>query len=171
MVKRFEELIRESVCGPTDEKSVGELERRLGIRLPVQYRNFLLKYNGSFLDSDSSIRVSYGSMDDNLPLLCLFALCKERQTFTLEGHLDEYIEGSRIMQSFLPIGQDACDDMICLKIKGENTGRIYAWIFEEEAEPEDVEAENEAGWENMYFLANDFDEFIEKIVVEPFEFE
>ena len=75
------------------------------------------------------------------------------------------------MRSFLPIGIDQADDLVCLKIKGENVGNVYAWIFEEEAEPEDVEAENEAGWANMYLLAGDFGELIEKIVVEPVEYE
>ena len=169
MVQKFDELIMEPVCEPTDETAIRRLEERLGIRLPEQYRQFMLAYNGSFVDLNASIRYMEGDMENGLPLQCFFGLCDEDHGYSIESNLDEYVDGSRVMRSFLPIGIDQTDDLVCLKIKGDNVGSVYAWIFEEEAEPEDVEAENEAGWENMYFLAENFDQLIEKIRIETYE--
>lgn len=169
MVQKFDELVRKPVCGPTDETAIRRLEERLGVRLPEQYRRFLLIYNGSFINLDASIRYMEGDMENGLPLQCFFGLCREDHGYSIESNLDEYVDGSRVMRSFLPIGIDQADDLVCLKIRGDKIGSVYAWIFEEEAEPEDVDAENEAGWENMYFLASDLNEFIEKIVIESYE--
>ena len=169
MVQKLDELIWKPVCGSTDEAAVGELEERLGVRLPERYRQFLLKHNGSFVHLNASIPYMEGDIEDALPLQCFFGLCREGGMYSIERNVDEYVDGSRVMRSFLPIAVDQMDDLVCLKIKGDNVGSVYAWIFEQEAEPEDVDAENEAGWENMYFISNDFDELIEIVIFESFE--
>ena len=165
MTSKFDALLEKPVCGSTDETAVGSLEERLGVRLPAPYRQFLLMYNGGFLELGASIRYWEGDVEQGLPLLCIFGLCNENPDYSIQSNLKEYVDGSRVMRSFLPIGIDEADDLVCLKIKGEKTGSVYAWIFEEEAEPEDVDAENEDGWANMYIVADNFDEFIEKIYI------
>ena len=171
MMSKFDEFFEKPVCGLTDEAAIRTLEERLGVRLPAPYRQFLLKYNGGFVDPDAFIVYWEGDLEQDLPLLCFFGLCSEDHDYSMDSNLREYVGGSRIMGSLLPIGVDQTSNVVCLRIKGEKIGAVYAWIFEEEAEPEDVEAENETGWANMYLLAKDFDEFIEKIVVEPVEYE
>ena len=171
MVGKLDELFRKPVCEPTDESAVRRLEERLGVPLPASYRGFLLSHNGGYVVSGSGIDFWDGDWKDTLPLLSLLALCDEGEYDSIQEHLRMYVEDSRIMRSFLPIGACGTGDKICLKIKGEKVGSVYGWIFEEEQEPEDVEAENEAGWANMYLLAEGFDEFIEKILIGPIEYE
>ena len=170
MVERLDQLFLKPVCGPTDETAVKKFEERLGVPLPAPYRRFLLNHNGGFIKPSAGIGFRDGDWEDTLPLLSLLALCEGGEYDSIQAHLRMYVEDSRIMPSFLPIGACGTGDVVCLKIKGENIGSVYGWIFEEEAEPEDVDAENESGWANMYHLAENFEEFVEKIIFEPIEY-
>lgn len=54
---------------------------------------------------------------------------------------------------FIPIADDSGGNQICLGLNKEFYGNIYFWIHDED--PGDMK--------NMYFLADNFKEFIDKL--------
>ena len=174
MTRMIGDLIADPVCKPTSEARVRALEDRLGVPLPEPYRAFLLTHNGGYFTPVVIADVADRDLRDELPLLSLFGLCAgsgsdNDNLASIEEALRMYSDSSRIMSCFLPIGDDELDDIICLKITGPDRGSIFAWIYEDEQEPEDVDAQNEDGWANMYHLAPDFDAFVAKLRFEKWE--
>ena len=169
MTRTIGELIADPVGPPTSEARVRALESRLGVSLPEPYRAFLLTHNGGYFTPVVIADVADRDLRDELPLLALFGLCDDNGLASIEEALRIYTDQSRIMRCFLPIGDDELDDIICLKITDPDRGSIFAWIYEDEQEPEDVDAQNEDGWANMYYLARDFDDFVAKLRFEKWE--
>lgn len=124
-------------------------ENEMNIKLTKKYINFLLKWNGGkaipnlFMISDeqgpSVLNVIYGIGD-------------------MYDNLTDFIEimDERLPVGFIPIGDDPSGNVICLGTKEPYYEKIYFWDHEQE--PEDP---NEMS--NMYFLANDIDEFLDNL--------
>lgn len=126
--------------------SVRDLERfenNHNLTLPIDYRDFLLEYNGGYPEpgiykisedlGESIINVFFGigSMYDNLD--------KKLDIF------DEILE-----KGFIPIADDPSGDQICIGITKEYFGQVYHWAHDEEYD----------GMENMYYLSSNFKEFL-----------
>ncbi|NPC92657.1 SMI1/KNR4 family protein [Bacillus sp. WMMC1349] len=119
-------------------------EHNHNITFPIDYREFLLAYNGGYPTpgtykisdelSESILNIFYGigSMYDNLE--------KKFDIF------DEILE-----IGFIPIADDPSGNQICIGISKEYFGQIYHWTHDEEQD----------GMENMYFLSNNFNEFLD----------
>lgn len=140
------------IYGSHDNLSLEQIEifeNENNIKLTEQYINFLLKWNGGkvvpnlFMISNeqgpSVLNVFYGigNMYDNLT---------------------DYIEimDERLPEGFIPIGDDPSGNVICLGTKKPYYDKIYFWDHEQEPEnPDDMS--------NMYFLANDIDEFLNNL--------
>ncbi len=105
-----------------------EFENKWNIVLPINYTNFLKKYNG-------------GSAYDYHPFLSSFNSLKYNKHNTL---LDETYEiynflNNDLNKDFLPIASTHTDNPItlCLKL-GENYGKIIIFYFDRDKEPEVV---------------------------------
>lgn len=125
--------------------NIDQLEIDLKFKLPTEYRDFVLEFNGGkpipnkfkISESQEESRVSffYGiSTDKDFNILRNFALFE-----------------NVYMEKYLPIGEDPGGDLICLDVSGENEGKIYFWDHE-------VAPPN-----NLYLVANSFTEFLEKL--------
>lgn len=62
---------------------------------------------------------------------------------------------NRIPKDFITIGKDLGGNQICVSLKGSNSGTIYFWAHEEEAE--------NIKHENLYKIADSFEEFLESL--------
>lgn len=154
---------------PTNEQALGQLEERLGFRLPQDYRDFLLRYNGGGPDERNYCSQVTG---DNDPyLITLF--------FPVEGRVDLFSQWKtykgRIPASLLPIGSDDLGNLFCLGVDGPARNRVYFWDHEGEkaafdlvgeVAPGDIRgrrlgAENDSGyWRNILLVANSFTDFV-----------
>ncbi|WP_418895875.1 SMI1/KNR4 family protein [Sporosarcina cyprini] len=127
--------------------TIGDLESfesNHNITLPTYYRNFLLAYNGGYPNpgtykisvelGESILNIFYGigNMYDNLE--------KKLDIF------DEILE-----LGFIPIADDLFGNQICIGISEEYFGQIFHWAHDEEHD----------GMENMYFLSNNFNDFLD----------
>jgi hypothetical protein len=65
----------------------------------------------------------------------------------------------RIPKELIPIGCDGCGNQICLGVAGERYNKVYFWDHEEEMDGE----ETEPWYDNIYLIANSFEEFINKL--------
>jgi cell wall assembly regulator SMI1 len=146
----------ESYNHPITEDDIKVFERENNIILPNDYKKFLIEYNGGE------------------PLSSLFKLNRELGTIVINNlyglntkeKYDDIIKAmqtysNRISNQFIPIGDDPGGDQIVLGISGDFKGKVYFWDHNTELE-NDVFTENELP-ENMYFLADSFDEFIDKL--------
>ncbi|WP_053360877.1 SMI1/KNR4 family protein [Bacillus sp. FJAT-27251] len=140
------------IFGSHDNLSIEQIERfelENNIKLTERYRSFLLKWNGGkvrpnlFMISDeqgpSVLNVFYGIGD-------------------MYDNLTDFIDimDERLPLGFLPIGDDPSGNVICLGTKDPYYEKIYFWGHEQEPEdPDDMS--------NMYFLANDIDEFLDNL--------
>lgn len=121
-------------------------EKKQDIKLPKYYREFLLEYNGGYPnpsvykisddEGESVLNIFYGigNMYDNL-----------------EKKLDFFDEILDL--EFIPIADDPGGNQICLGLNEEYCGQIFHWNHDEEHD----------GMKNMYFLANNINEFIENL--------
>lgn len=136
--------------GPTDEESIRRLEWNLGYQLPSQYRNFLLQHDGGqptpdafdFEDGSTGSVISHfakvNSLDRSETILDLVLVLRDR-----------------IPVGFLPFGEDAVGNVICLGILPENEGHTYLWDHENEADIDETPTMT-----NMRLIARSFDDFI-----------
>ena len=73
-------------------------------------------------------------------------------------NLTDFIDimDERLPVGFIPIGDDPSGNTICLGTKDPYYDKIYFWDHEQEPEdPDDMS--------NMYFLANDINEFLDNL--------
>jgi cell wall assembly regulator SMI1 len=133
--------IKES-AKPLDEDALEQCEKDLGVRMPDQFRSFLLKHNGGrptpacfdFRDSEggSTIQWFHGISEDyNKSLLRKSRMFHER-----------------IPQGLLPIASDDGGNQICISVRETDYGKIYLWDHED-PDPD-----------NIIVVADTFDEFL-----------
>lgn len=135
----------------TNEKitinEIREFQEQYGIRLPDQYIDFLLKYNGGYPEAstfkisneegESVVNKFYGIGDMKGSLAKVFEV--------LDGELPE---------GFISIGSDPGGNEICIGIDMKYFGKIYFWVH-------DIESVEEM--DNMYLLNNSFKDFFNNL--------
>ncbi len=60
----------------------------------------------------------------------------------------------RIPKDTLPIARDWGGNLFLLGLHGKNTGKVFRWMHEEEADGE------KATYDNVKLVADDFDQFV-----------
>lgn len=128
-------------------KEVEEFELRHDIKLPNQYREFLIKSNGGYPhastfkisdeDGESVVNKFYGIGD-------------------MKGNLDRVFEilDGELPEGFISIGDDPAGNEICIGINEKYYGKIYLWIH-------DMESDEELS--NMFLLAESSNEFFNSL--------
>lgn len=146
--------IRNSESFLSNEK-LEEVERRLAIQLPAQYRHFLLAHNGGrptpnvfhFKNQRGTDAVScidwflaiYDGEHDNFETY--FSWCKT--------------DDVRMPLELVPIAHDPGGNLVCIAIAGAQCGAVYFWDHEQESD--DPEGPS---YLNVHLIADSFDEFL-----------
>lgn len=128
------------------ESRLQDFERIIGDQLPQQYREFLLKYNGGYPRPYYFII----SKEQGIGMVNVFYGIGEMYD-NLDKKIDIFDDIMDI--GFIPVADDSGGNQICLGLTEKYFGNVYFWIHDED--PEDMS--------NMYFLAKDFKEFLEKL--------
>ncbi|QNF29999.1 SMI1/KNR4 family protein [Metabacillus elymi] len=136
-------------------EQIVQFESENDVKLTELYKKFLLKWNGGkvkpnlFKISDeqgpSVLNVFYGIGD-------------------MYDNLTDFIDimNERLPSEFIPIADDPAGNTVCLGTKDTYYDNIYFWDHEQESEnPDDMS--------NMYFLANDINEFLGDLFYEDEE--
>jgi hypothetical protein len=134
--------------GPED---IARVERRRGIKLPDDYRLFLLRHNGGRPERDAFPIVGDPLSDGGL-LDWLYCIHDGDQYDLVENAT---LYRGRMPPELLPIGEDPGSNQICLAVTGPSNGKVYFWDREEEAGEDEKPT-----YENIYFIANSFTEMI-----------
>lgn len=132
---------------------MNQFEDEIGIKLPEQYRLFMLENNGGkilpnfFNIPESTIKYS---------LLSKFSsINSDGYGFGTRQILN--YKKDRFPDGFIPIGIDPGGNLILMGLRDSYREKVYFW--DHETEPEDRMTVVEE-YPNMYFLANNFNEFI-----------
>ncbi|MGY0701898.1 SMI1/KNR4 family protein [Bacillus subtilis] len=148
----------------TNEK-LKELEMNIGNQLPSDYKDFLKKYGGCYLESKKTTdEIEYdvcykplekdpwmGKGDDTQLLEGFYGLANDHNS--LQKAIDTYSD--RFPRNIIPIASSAGGNEICMDI---DNGKILFWDHELSHPDKD-----------FFLIANSFEEFVFSLVDEPIE--
>ena len=133
------------------KSELAALEKKLGLRLPDDYRTFLLTINGGRPRTHEVFDI--GKKDSSLINMLYSAKRDDHQELTIyKQHLA--LEG-RIPKDLLPIGEDQGSSQICLGIGEKNHGQVFFWDMEDERE--------QPTYKNVRRIAGSFTEFLDSL--------
>jgi len=128
------------------------LEQELGVILPHDYREFLVRYNGG--RPNPSFFPILGFKDNPFGGIQLFlAVDVPIKSSNLDWMYYNYRE--RMPRNILPIAITGTGDVLCLSFYGSDKGSVYFWDHDNEYSP--------PTYDNMYLIAPSFPEFLESI--------
>jgi cell wall assembly regulator SMI1 len=154
MTKFMMESSRKSITN----RELDDLETTLKVKLPADYRVFLLSFNGG-LPEPNLIPLMNDPADTHAMLECLFCIAEGDNLDITERN--SWMEG-RMPAGFIAIGEDPGGNQICLDLTPENYGKVYFWDHEEEVEEGEI-----PDFRNVYFVANSFQEMMDNLSVLP----
>ncbi len=109
-----------------------ELEKRLSISLPDQYRTWLLKFNGG---QPVPGRFSLDG-GETLDGVAWFFAVHDGEFNNFETEFIYWTQTTkRLPDNLVPIATDGSGNLICLSFGGDDKGKVYFWEHESEAEP------------------------------------
>jgi len=167
--------------GPTTSAAeVKKLEELIGASLPADYRAYLLEHNGAkpFLkDVDAGVIVKI-DWQGKLPAEggCAGLLSHmgrllpepkntEDEYYTTDLYYLFDTFKSRIPDDTIAIERAPGGSLFLLGIKGKNRGKVFFWSRDYEDINEGPDGS--PSYDNVGFVANSFDEFLDKLEPEP----
>lgn len=150
----------EDSSAPLTEADIQQVEQEINVRFPDQYRQFILQYNGG-----RPIPNVFMIPDDRIPgqssmLDWFYCIDLSDEYNHLLRNLDVFRD--RMPSDCVPIGCDPGGNQICLIVSGAQTGKIYFWDHEEEADEGEIPT-----YRNMYLIAESIDDLLNNKLMEP----
>lgn len=129
---------------------VREFEVDCGISLPEEYVLFMLRHNGGNPVPNGFSFIRHGRIEHSAVVRLTPLLGGSHNVADEMGILQ-----GRIPEDAVPIGHDPCGNVVCLRVAGDEFGRLCLWDHEEEFLNESGEIRN------VYPIqASGFDEFL-----------
>lgn len=141
---------------PPSAADLDALEHRLRIKLPEDYRQFLLEHNGGHPEPSgfSFVEGSDGLTDSGV---AWFLAVHKGTASNFENDFNVYkVRNRRLPDNLVPIARDSFGNRICMSFDGDDKGAIYFWDHEIEAD----EGE-EATYRNCYLIAPTLQQFLD----------
>jgi SMI1 / KNR4 family (SUKH-1) len=154
-------ILHSNKFGATNVAELDHLESRHDIRLPADYRSFLLDHNGGDPRPSNHFDVVGNDEMTAVTVHYFHGIFQEPLWASLDWLKEIYKD--RIIPEGLPIACDGVGNQIVLIARGEKSGELFFWDHELETDP--------PGFDNMTFLAASFGNFITKLYeyVDPAE--
>ena len=107
------------------EARLTAIEKKYSIRLPKDYRDFMLEKNGGIPDPNSVCR----KRSKTPSLDCRYLFSVDSEDF-LEDWISRYEEmkgddKDALPKQLIPIGIDSSNCVLCLSVSGNNSGKVY----------------------------------------------
>jgi len=138
-----------------NEAELANFESKIGYTLPVEYREFLLLYNGGKPIPDFFKVPEWQYEETYVTELKGLANGKPVDLSELFDLLD-----GRLPKGFIAIGSDPGGNQILLSLSNDKRGQVY--FFDHENEPDDA-TDNVEDYPNIYLVANSFNEFLKNL--------
>ncbi|MBB4079708.1 hypothetical protein GGR28_002333 [Lewinella aquimaris] len=138
-----------------DKSAVDQLASRLNCRLPKAYVDFLLKHNGGTPEDDLVLDLNQDHWEE--VILARF------QVYYLSGEaygIEQILEnkGDLFPAGAVPCASDPGGNYFLILTR--HGGGVYFWDHEHESQEKKKELTE---YENLYFIAPDFDSFLDKL--------
>lgn len=130
---------------PVSDRDVFSLEEKIKTRLPEDYRNFILDFNGGF-PTPNIFYISPYQQESRLSIF--YGITSKKSCDIWANALNSYEDMGR---SFLPIGEDPGGNQIYISLHPDTLGRIYFRDHELYAS------------ESLTLIANSFSEFLQNL--------
>jgi hypothetical protein len=145
---------RNSPAAPSSA-AIEVLETRLGLRLPDDYRHFLLTFNGGRPTPGDFVDKRDASIAESFHVDWLYGMCEGDPDIDLERHIMTF--KGRMPGNIIPIGSDSCGNQVCVSASGDDCGVVYFWEMEKEADPDEGETPS---YDNLGWVADSFADFL-----------
>jgi hypothetical protein len=144
---------------PIELGQIQQFEKRLALKLPEEYKNHLLKYNGGRCEPSVFSFEERGIVTTSL--LDRFLALYDGKYDNIETYANTYkIETKRLPYYMVPIAHDPGGNLICISCGGNDNGCIYFWDHEREV---DYEISPDSDHGNLYLIAKSFNLFLENL--------
>ena len=142
-------------AAPLTEEALARAEQRVGRKIPGPFRSFLLEHNGGWPDA-ADFRMAGDRVGTTQPgtIKNFLGIDTPQRTLNLDYVLDTFRE--RIPSWSFPVARDPGGNLILLAAEGPRAGKVYFWDHEREADEGRPPTED-----NLYLIANSFDEFLD----------
>lgn len=133
-------------------EQVSALEHAIGIPLPKDYWDFLLRFNGG-RPIPNSFPIRGFDLDNFGDIQRFFGITEDRVAPDIRWFIKTF--RGRIPHGLLPIAGDGSGNIICLSLSGSNMGAVYFWYHDAEQSP--------PTYSNVYPIADSFTDFLNSI--------
>jgi hypothetical protein len=172
--KTVEKEIREKKMGdmeiqeskaPVSAERIAMVEEALRIRLPAQYKQFLLEHNGGRPKLCAfNCRDKTGPYSDSV--VNWFLAIHDGKYNNFEWFFRTFkVADARLPETLVPIAIDPGGNLICISVSGPDEGAVYFWDHELEPSPAD---RSTVGYPNVHLIADSFDEFLVNLRPSPY---
>jgi hypothetical protein len=139
--------------GVLDAQRLREFEKKIGVALPYDYRDFLSQFNGGEPSPEGFWIVQE---EDGSNVHEFLGLHNGPKWLSLDGTKNSELG---IPESLLPIANDGLGNMVCLKITGNDFGAVF--FVDHDQHP----FENRESFEGITKLKGSFSEFLSSLQV------
>jgi hypothetical protein len=138
------------------ERTILEFEEQFSIKLPQDYRAFMLKNNGGTPEGNWGFHFIETGIGDTDSVIHFFEVIYEEETDEVDDLKAGYtalLESEQIPNTLMPIADDPFGNIIFLGVAGDDYGRVYFG---------NQELENpETGYLVTSVIADSFSQFID----------
>ncbi len=142
--------------GPLTKDQLHIFELNTHIRLPTEYRDFLLTYNGG-KPEPSFFWITFG--EDGSSVQQFYGLHDGPHNLSIDTYTGE--EGYRLPKSVLPIADDGVGNFICLGISLSTFGKVF--FMDHDSHP----VNDPDSMRGITKIANSFSEFLFSLTNDP----
>lgn len=138
-----------------NENALQLFEKKIGHRLPEDYRQFLKSSNGGILSDELAFNFTEDGKPSDTVLSEFYTLADDAEFGTLNDAIEVFVHENRMPSWFLPIADDVFGNQICISLANDDIGCIYFWNHEDEAESSD-----NSKFKNISRISTSFSEFV-----------
>ena len=135
---------------------IQQLEELIGSAIPEDYKQFLLNFNGGYVENN----MFHADENNEIVGVRYFLGINTKNDTDVYKALEVY--KNRVPLKFLPIGADGSGNLFCLSLRSKDYNTVYFWDHELEDDEDEPPTEN-----NLFKLADNFNELLEGL--EPFD--
>ena len=137
---------------PLSEADLQGVEQRYGLKFPLDYRQFLLRFNGGKPD-----KCLFRFKGKRVYSECVhyFLSMSDNPDISFHVYYKSYkIDSKRLQPDVIPVAFDPGGNLICLSVAGKNVGTVFFWDHEQET------SERGEFGKNQRVIAGSFREFL-----------
>lgn len=141
------------------QKEIIEIENFIGLKFPIEYKSHLLQYNGGKCSPCQFAFTEKGKITTSS--IDWFLAIYDGEYDNLRDYINTYkIEQKRLPSNLVPIAHDSGGNLVCISCGSKDYGQIFFWDHEREV---DYSRFSDDNYSNLYFVAKNFDEFIDNL--------